>query len=73
MATHISFCDDDEYADREYCGTQSGEASRHTNDWRDVTCRRCLRARQKIAATFEAMEADIIRQMAGIAAMAGGE
>jgi hypothetical protein len=69
MKTHFDpYADPDdgppEIAD---CGTRLGEECDLTWKWKDVTCKRCLKAKARLTRQHEETEKIIVQQMGGMA------
>lgn len=48
------------------CGTRIGELSEFSLQWETVTCKRCLRSREKIETALRADEENILYHMGGM-------
>lgn len=69
MATHFEpHVDDDDYIERTSCGVETGEQSTLTGKWSDVTCKRCLRMKDRLQSQCDKTEEIIVQQMGEMAA-----
>jgi hypothetical protein len=67
MATHFDpYSEDAPY--RTSCGIAFGENSETARGWAGVSCKRCLRMKERLQADFERNEAIIVAQMGEMAA-----
>ena len=76
MRTHFQpYDDDDDPAERGWCGTLLGERGYTSSDWRVIDCKKCLKNREKFQSQFDASERKIcenLGQMADFMTIKGG-
>ena len=62
-------CTNDEQLEKADCGTVLGSEYHYTCQWDKVTCKRCLRSKQRLIRCYEKIEEAIVDQMGEMAAM----
>lgn len=69
MKTHFDpYSQVDECPDEKaWCGTALGNECDLTSNWKRVTCKRCLRSKERIQREFEHTESMIVKQMGQMA------
>ncbi len=65
MKTHFDpYTEPDESPDEKaWCGTILGDECDVTGNWKEVTCKRCLKNKEKFQSFFEETEKHIVAQM----------
>lgn len=69
MKTHFDpYTAPDECPDEKaWCGTILGDECDVTGNWKEVTCKRCLKSKDKMQKAFEHNESMIVKQMGDMA------
>ena len=67
---HFGFESDleENFSEKADCGTPVGESSEFSHQWSNVTCKRCLKNREKIESALKLQEENIVEHMGGMVA-----